>query len=97
MKAILIALLAGMSAALAGEATAQSPSPRFRSDGPDADADGRRDGYTWTKYANGTSHYNVIDAESKQAWTMQERDFDAAGHPTHWTIHWDDGHNTYKT
>jgi CubicO group peptidase (beta-lactamase class C family) len=45
MKTAVLVLLAGMAAAPAGEATAQSPGPSFRPDGQDADAYGRRDGY----------------------------------------------------
>ena len=45
MKTTVLAFLAGMFAALAIEATAQSPGPRFRPDGRDADAYGRRDRY----------------------------------------------------
>jgi CubicO group peptidase (beta-lactamase class C family) len=45
MKTIVLVLLAGIASALVIEATAQSPGPRFRPDGRDADAYGRRDGY----------------------------------------------------
>lgn len=45
MKAIAFVLLVGMASAFSAEATAQSPGPRFRPDGRDADAYGRKDGY----------------------------------------------------
>ncbi|MGY3495011.1 serine hydrolase domain-containing protein [Bradyrhizobium sp. USDA 4502] len=45
MKTIALVLLASMTAALGGEATAEARGPNFRPDGQDADAYGRRDGY----------------------------------------------------
>jgi CubicO group peptidase (beta-lactamase class C family) len=45
MKTTMLVLFACIAVTLVGEATAQSPGPRFRTDGRDADAYGKRDGY----------------------------------------------------